>query len=833
MNKRYIYLILFILLLFSVNAIILNKTEFDEGISNINTTNNLVYSITLLTNSTISSANITIQPIMFINPYIISSQIIPTSFFIDNTSSYGDFTNGNNSVDGDWNTNSQLNQNGVAGTTGSISTQIYENYTIPSGTTIANWTYKYSLSSGGICIATFDVYCVSSSGDILLTTDSSDVGLTTITTAVDESCLTSNILKMKASMSIRDPTVSTSCDGNENMDVDYYEGNASFINGNNTQFIFNIDVSNNYTKTNNNPFTVVDDAFNISNAFDEDNSTYSIFKVNASNTKFVAQSFFYENITRYANLKNGTWLSEINIDNANSTYYRTEWFIECFNQGFGGTWQTLINGSTSSNISININKNCLIADDLRMRTTLLAQDKVGIYNASNIMNLSYYEGRVRWYNDTFPNNVTIYLNNTLIYNNATNLTNSITIDLNNSFIENFFKYSSNLPFELRFDNKGILNMYDLLINYNKTTSGILTINSPNQITQTITAGNTYTTDINITNTGNSNITNITVETFSVDFVPNLNNSVSILCSSELENGTSLLCTLTLSNLVNSAEGDEILRIKGLNNDDNSLLLSTNSIDLDITVNPAVSSTGGGGGEIGNKPQTFKIVISNLNAEETKQLSISPSDKREYCLDLQSVNTNKVQEIRLVCLVPSGSPRNDMCSWITLPTEKISLIPTEQNREKFCMDITTPANIVIGDKYVVEIVGTSSIDSQIQKHKITMWVTDYSLFVNNYFKVLTEDSLTQQTNDFIRDNVSSEFKLIGINIPNYIFPMIIVNQILFWIVMGYLTKNIRTKMISNTIFYFTVGITTMFLFGGLWIVTGLEIFTIIYFQMTKR
>src|SRR3989344_6678925 len=126
MNKRYIYLILFILLLFSVNAIILNKTEFDEGISNINTTNNLVYSITLLTNSTISSANITIQPIMFINPYIISSQIIPTSFFIDNTSSYGDFTNGNNSVDGDWNTNSQLNQNGVAGTTGSISTQIYE-----------------------------------------------------------------------------------------------------------------------------------------------------------------------------------------------------------------------------------------------------------------------------------------------------------------------------------------------------------------------------------------------------------------------------------------------------------------------------------------------------------------------------------------------------------------------------------------------------------------------------------------------------------------------------------------------------------------------------------
>ena len=61
----------------------------------------------------------------------------------------------------------------------------------------------------------------------------------------------------------------------------------------------------------------------------------------------------------------------------------------------------------------------------------------------------------------------------------------------------------------------------------------------------------------------------------------------------------------------------------------------------------------------------------------------------------------------------------MCDWITLPDEKIKLIPTEQDRQKFCMDIVTPSNILIGEKYVIEIVGTSNIDSQIQKHKIKM------------------------------------------------------------------------------------------------------------------
>ena len=45
----------------------------------------------------------------------------------------------------------------VIRTTKNVIALMYENYTIPIGTTMANWTYRYSLQSGGSCLASFSI----------------------------------------------------------------------------------------------------------------------------------------------------------------------------------------------------------------------------------------------------------------------------------------------------------------------------------------------------------------------------------------------------------------------------------------------------------------------------------------------------------------------------------------------------------------------------------------------------------------------------------------------------------------------------------------------------
>ena len=72
MNKQHIYIIIFILLLFSVNAIILNKTEFDDGSSSFNITLNTTKYITLPINSSITQTNLTLFGIIKNNNEIIN-----------------------------------------------------------------------------------------------------------------------------------------------------------------------------------------------------------------------------------------------------------------------------------------------------------------------------------------------------------------------------------------------------------------------------------------------------------------------------------------------------------------------------------------------------------------------------------------------------------------------------------------------------------------------------------------------------------------------------------------------------------------------------------------
>lgn len=790
MNKKYLYLFLFVLLLYSVNALNLNITAFDGGTNATNTTNNLTYQITFLANSTISTAQISLQPIFFRNPSILSSFLLPNGSFIDNSSSFGDLTNGNFSVDGDLSTNAQLNQNGVAGTTGGISALIYENYTIPTGTTMANWSYKYSTNSGGVCMASFDIYCIdNTNSNVLLASNSGDVGIITNIIDVNKNCLLNQTLKMMSQMRIQDPTTASNCDGSENMDVDYYEGNVTFINGNNTLFIFNEDISNNYTLTKINPNINVDSAFNINNAFDENNSTYSIFKVNGSNSLFVAQSFFYENVSRYANLNNGTWLSEISIENANTGLYRTEYFIECKNK-LSSSWINLENNSISSNISVDIDKNCLTSGDLEMRTVLHAQDLSGVGNTGEVMNISYYEGRVKWYDNTYPQNVTILLNNTVIFNNIGNLSNpNISIDLNTSFIQEFVKHSVFLPFTLRADQYGIINLFDILFVTNKTTSGNINIISPTQISQSIVSGNDYSLSIVLSNTENSNVTIVSVETISNFFTPNLNDTVSISCPSILQNGSNVTCSLTFSNVQSSAEIDEVLRIRGTNQDDNSIIVS-NLIDVDITVTPSTPATGGGGGGTTTTPipseTLFDIVVPGTYAQSSGQVIIKPGGERQYCLEIE--NTGSVtQTISLKCELVDGEETN-ACSWITFDKSSLTVLPSKEERQTFCLSIATPGTIEKESVFEIQIKGTAisptSVAGTEDYHKITFVAQDFSID----FGAFEETTIWDGFISILKKKGIPDNFLYDLKIPNLLNPFILLGLILTLLFIGSLVPN---------------------------------------------
>lgn len=151
----------------------------------------------------------------------------------------------------------------------------------------------------------------------------------------------------------------------------------------------------------------------------------------------------------------------------------------------------------------------------------------------------------------------------------------------------------------------------LFIEYNKSNAALLNIVSPLQITASITTGSTYdANNINITNTGDWNATNISFETISTS-TPNLNDSISFVCTSPvIVSGSSVLCNVTFSSIVVAPETDEQLRLRSLNGTNDETSIISNSIDVDITVSAAALGTGGGGG--GQQPRCDWKVFSPYN-----------------------------------------------------------------------------------------------------------------------------------------------------------------------------------------------------------------------------
>jgi len=196
---------------------------------------------------------------------------------------------------------------------------------------------------------------------------------------------------------------------------------------------------------------------------------------------------------------------------------------------------------------------------------------------------------------TFPQNVKVYTNDTEVFSIAELNSTTINIDLNASIIESYIVNDAVVPFMFNASNFGSWSLSNIFFNYNKSFVAILKIISPSQISATVSSGSDYSVDIIISNTGNYNASNISMETVSASSSPNLNDSISHNCSSIIiTNGTNSTCNVYFSNITQSAESDERLKINGVGTEDNETVFS-NSIDVDIIVPTVVSGGGGGGG----------------------------------------------------------------------------------------------------------------------------------------------------------------------------------------------------------------------------------------------
>ena len=129
---------------------------------------------------------------------------------------------------------------GLGGTTAPLYGYVYENYTIPSGMTDANTTFKFRIANQQACLSAFTYYCKSESDGswtTLYTYSGDNENAQTLTYVVSDACMDETIVMVRQYLYVRDPTGSSSCDAGDVMRSEYYDGFITWYE--NTSYVTN------------------------------------------------------------------------------------------------------------------------------------------------------------------------------------------------------------------------------------------------------------------------------------------------------------------------------------------------------------------------------------------------------------------------------------------------------------------------------------------------------------------------------------------------------------------------------------------------------------------
>lgn len=404
-----------------------------------------------------------------------------------------------------------------------------------------------------------------------------------------------------------------------------------------------------------------------------------------------------------------------------------------------------------------------------------------MYNSNSLNNKQVL--RYRW---DYPQGFSITSGIYTLYENTGLFNESARIFLNQTGIENYAVSNGTVPFTYNIG-KGYVIVDDILFTSNSSNNAVLNIISPVEISYNTEGTSNYTINITIENLGRWDANNCSMRTVSTG-TPNLNDQLSYSVFSVLQNSNSSI-ELTILNIGQSAEPDERLNIFCTNATENNETMYSNYIDVDITYTPVTSTPPGSSGGInqGESKALFDIVGVNAYNQDTAQLSIRPANTREYCLEIVNY-ADVTQDIYIECDLPSSQSKN-LCSWIEFDRQRITVQPSEELREKFCMTITTPFDIAIGEKYVVNIKGTvmspSSQKGSTDVHSITMFVTDPSLVFSNILDQAQSTSIIDSFYASLKKYIKADIS--ELPIQNWYNPILIVMHILFFILLKSVTK----------------------------------------------
>lgn len=417
---------------------------------------------------------------------------------------------------------------------------------------------------------------------------------------------------------------------------------------------------------------------------------------------------------------------------------------------------------------------------------------------------NFYESNITFYETQYPENIFLKINNTQVYNLATNLTGlNESRDLNTSLVQSFLTVNESVPLSIS-STFGKLELYSLFVEYNVTNLAVLSFNNPSAELKISSIGGNHLVEVTLENTGNYNATNCFFRTVSTG-TPNYNNKLSydIFSVNDYSN-TSVF--LTVTDISENSEDDEKLQYYCIGTEENHIIYSE-LIDFDLTYTFTPDPGSGGGGQDQQAQLKFDIVGTNAFNQNTAQLSIRPSDDRDFCLDVLNKAT-VTQSIKIECEQPKDAVKN-ACDWTNLycPKESLQLTdytceqtdtylilsiqPSEETRARFCMNISTPVNILIGERHVVNIKGTTTdpgeLRGAIDKHTITMWVTDPILFFSDLGEKLGQTNVAeafyQALNKYVKTGVNEEIR----NIPNILNPLFLFVHVLFFILVTLMFK----------------------------------------------
>lgn len=201
-----------------------------------------------------------------------------------------------------------------------------------------------------------------------------------------------------------------------------------------------------------------------------------------------------------------------------------------------------------------------------------------------------YEESMYWNFSSYAGNLSIYVNNTLVYNNATDFNGSdLNIDLNATTLELCNDFLTSCPVRFESNQTGILNYLDLFINYTKNNTANFFINESLWSTSLF-SDEIISKYVQVNNTGDYNATNCTLELSSV-----LNNYLTYSPKFNISTLAPVDLMLTITNPP-AAVYDEYLDVYCTNATSESGEVHTNTdlrVQLVSVTRPADPGTSGG------------------------------------------------------------------------------------------------------------------------------------------------------------------------------------------------------------------------------------------------